>query len=137
MSEPTLLSPNVRGLAYPLTVVNGNLAMSTDFSLVTQQIRSVLETRYYERVMRADYGIGDYVLEVLDPGQINSAIQYSILQNVEGLSELSVIGDWITEGDDGVYKVVINYSVGGVPQPPRTISLANSPGVYALRKRVK
>jgi hypothetical protein len=125
MSEPTLLSPNVRGITYPLTVVNGNLATSTDFSLVTQQIRSVLETRYYERVMRADYGIGDYVLEILDPGQINSAIQYSILQNVEGLTELSVVGDWITEGDDGVYKVVISYAVGGVPQPSLTYSLAN------------
>jgi hypothetical protein len=125
MSEPTLLSPNVRGITYPLTVVNGNLATSTDFSLVTQQIRSVLETRYYERVMRAEYGIGDYVLEVLDPGQINSAIQYSILQNVEGLTELSVVGDWITEGDDGVYKVVISYAVGGVPQPSLTYSLAN------------
>jgi hypothetical protein len=125
MSEPTLLSPNVRGITYPLTVSNGNLSTSTDFALVTQQIRSVLETRYYERVMRADYGIGDYVLEVMDPGQINSAIQYSILQNVEGLSELSVLGDWITEGDDGVYKVFINYSVGGVPQPSLTFSLAN------------
>jgi hypothetical protein len=125
MSEPTLLSPNVRGLTYPLTVVNGNLSTSTDFALVTQQIRSVLETRYYERVMRADYGIGDYVLEVIDPGQINSAIQYSILQNVAGLNELSVLGDWVTEGEDGVYKVFINYAVGGVPQPSLTFTLAN------------
>ena len=125
MSEPTLMSPNVRGLTYPLAVSNGNLSTSTDFALVTQQIRSVLETRYYERVMRADYGIGDYVLEVLDPGQINSAIQYSILQNVEGLNELSVLGDWITEGEDGVYRVYINYTVGGVPQPSLTFTLAN------------
>jgi len=125
MSEPTLMSPNVRGLTYPLTVVNGNLSTSTDFSLVTQQIRSVLETRYYERVMQADYGIGDYVLEVLDPGQINSAIQYSILQNVDGLNELNVLGDWVTNGEDGVYRVFINYTVGGVPQPSLTFTLAN------------
>ena len=125
MSEPTLASPNVRGLTYPLTVANGNLSTSTDFSLVTQQIRSVLETRYYERVMRADYGIGDYVLEVMDPGQINSAIQYSILQNVGGLNELSVLGDWVTNGEDGVYRVFINYTVGGVPQPSLTFTLAN------------
>jgi hypothetical protein len=125
MSEITLSSANVRGLTYPLTVNNGNLSTSTDFALVTQQIRSILETRYYERVMRADYGIGDYVLEVLDPGQINSAIQYSILQNVEGLNELSVLGDWITEGEDGIYRVAINYTVGGVPQPPLTFTLAN------------
>jgi len=125
MSEPTIMSPAIRGISYPLTVVNGNLATSTDYALVTQQIRSVLETRYYERVMRASYGIGDYVLEVLDPGQINSAIQYSILQNVEGLSELSVQGDWITGGDDGAYKVVINYAVNGAMQAPLNYTLAN------------
>jgi hypothetical protein len=125
MNEVTIMSPSVRGLTYPLTAINGNLATSTDYDLVTQQIRSVLETRYYERVMRASYGIGDYVLEVLDPGQINSAIQYSILQNVEGLSELSVQGDWITGGDDGVYKVVINYAVNGATQAPLNYTLAN------------
>ncbi len=125
MSEPTILSPSIRGITYPLTVDNGNLATSTDYALTTQQIRSVIETRYYERVMRAEYGIGDYVLEILDPGQINSAIQYSILQNVDGLSDLSVTGDWITSGDDGLYRVFIQYAVNGVPQPPLNFTLAN------------
>ena len=125
MSNPEVLSPSIRGITYPLTVVNGNLSTSTDYALVTQQIRSVVETRYYERVMRAEYGIGDYVLEILDPGQINSAIQYSILQNVAGLSDLSVTGDWRTQGDDGLYKVFVQYAVNGVPQPPLTFALAN------------
>lgn len=125
MSEVTVSSPNTRGLTYPLTVVNGNLATSTDYALVTQQIRSIIETRYYERVMRAEYGIGDYVLEILDPGQINSAIQYSILQNVQGLSDLSVLGDWETQGDDGLYRVFIQYSINGTPQPPLNFALAN------------
>jgi len=125
MSEPVVLSPSVRGLRYPLTVSSGNLATSTDYTLVSQHIRSVLETRYFERVMRADYGIGDYVLEIIDPGQINSAIQYSILQNVDGLSDLSVLGDWITNGEDGLYRVFIQYAVNGVPQPPINYTLAN------------
>jgi hypothetical protein len=125
MSDPTILSPAVRGLTYPLTVTNGNLSTSTDYATVTQQIRSVLETRYYERVMRAEYGIGDYVLEILDPGQINSAIQYSILQNVKGLTDLSVTGNWRTGGEDGVYRVFIQYSVNGQPQPPLNFTLAN------------
>ena len=125
MSNPEVLSPSIRGITYPLTVVNGNLSTSTDYALVTQQIRSIVETRYYERVMRAEYSIGDYVLEILDPGQINSAIQYSILQNVAGLSDLSVTGDWRTQGDDGLYKVFIQYAVNGVPQPPLTFALAN------------
>ncbi len=125
MSEPTIMSPSVRGITYPLTVVNGNLSTSTDYALVTQQIRSVIETRYYERVMRAEYGIGDYVLEILDPGQINSAIQSSILQNVQGLSDLSVIGDWRSQGDNGLYQVFIQYSIDGVPQPPLNFTLAN------------
>jgi hypothetical protein len=125
MSDPTVMSASIRGISYPLTIQNGNLVTSTDYSLVTQHIRSVLETRYYERVMRAEYGIGDYVLEVLDPGQINSAIQYSILQNVTGLSDLSVTGDWRSDGDNGLYRVFIQYSVNGVPQPPLNFTLAN------------
>lgn len=125
MSDPVVLSPSIRGLTYPLTVVNGNLATSTDYALITQQIRSVIETRYYERVLRAEYGIGNYVLEILDPGQINSAIQYSVLQNVAGLTDLSVTGDWRTQGDDGLYKVYIQYAVNGVPQPPLNFTLAN------------
>lgn len=125
MSEVTVASPQIRGISYPLTVENGNLATSSDYSLVTQQIRSVIETRYYERVMRAEYGIGDYVLEILDPGQINSAIQYSILQNVSGLTNLSVTGNWRAGGDDGIYYVFIVYEVNGVPQAPLNFTLAN------------
>jgi hypothetical protein len=75
--------------------------------------------------MIASYGIGDYVLEILNPGQINSAIQYSILQNVEGLTDLSVTGDWQTNGENGLYNVFIQYSVNGVLQPPLNFSLAN------------
>jgi hypothetical protein len=125
MSDPNLLSASIRGISYPLRVVNGNLSVGTDYNLVTQQIRSVIETRYYERVMRADYGIGDYVLEILDPAQINSAIQYSIYQNVPSVTELTVTGDWKSQGDDGLYRVAIQYSVDGVPQPPLNFSLAN------------
>ena len=125
MSSPEVLSASIRGLTYPLTVANGNLSVSTDYALITQQIRSVVETRYFERVMRAEYGIGDYVLEILDPGQINSAIQYSILQNVAGLTSLSVTGDWRSQGEDGLYTVFIQYEVNGVPQPPLSFTLAN------------
>jgi hypothetical protein len=125
MNAPDVLSPSIRGITYPLTVENGNLTTSVDYALTTQQIRSVVETRYFERVMRAEYGIGDYVLEIIDPGQINSAIQFSILQNVAGLTDLSVTGDWQTAGDDGIYRVFIVYSVNGVPQPPLQFALAN------------
>lgn len=125
MNDPEVLSPSIRGLSYPLRVVEGNLATSVDYALISQQIRSVVETRYFERVMRAEYGIGDYVLEILDPGQINSAIQYSILQNVDGLSDLAVTGDWQTEGDNGLYRVFIQYAINGVPQPPLNFTLAS------------
>jgi len=125
VTDPEVLSPSVRGISYPLRVDNGNLATSVDYATVTQQIRSVVETRYFERVMRAEYGIGDYVLEIMDPGQINSAIQYSILQNVSGLSDLSVTGDWKSQGDDGLYRVFIQYAIDGVPQPPLNFTLAN------------
>lgn len=125
MSNPEPLSPSIRGISYPLRVVDGNLVTSTDYDLISEQIRSVLETRYFERVMRAEYGIGDYVLEILEPSQINSAIQYAITENVSGLSSLSVTGNWISQGDGGLYTVFIEYAVDGVLQPPLQFSLAN------------
>ena len=123
VTEPA--APSIRGILYPLTVSNGNLATSTDFALKTQQIRSVLDTRYYERVMRANIGVDEFVLSVINPGIVNSSIQASITQNVEGLTSLQVSGDWETAGDNGVYRVYIEFSVNGVPQPPMSLRLAN------------
>lgn len=118
------MSPTIRGISYPLTIINGNLATSTDYVLVAEQIKSVIETRFFERVLRADYGVSDHTLDVLDPGLINSEFQTSILEYVDGLSNLSVIGDWITDGDNGLYRVFITYEVNGQPQAPIDFSLA-------------
>jgi hypothetical protein len=124
-NSPNLSSPSIRGLAYPLSIANGNLAVKTDFDIKAQEIRSVLETRFFERVMRADYGVADHTLDIINPGQINSEFQTSIMQEVQGLSYLNVSGDWITQGDDGVYKVSITYAIEGVPQPPINFALAS------------
>lgn len=115
----------IRGIKYPLQVVNGNLATSTDYDLKAQEIVSLVQTRYFERVMRASYGVSDKTLDVIDPGLINSEIQTSISQNVSGLTALSVQGNWITSGEDGVYKVYIVYSIEGAPQPPLEFALAS------------
>lgn len=125
MSAPQNVYPSIRGIAYPLQIENGNLAIKTDFDLKTQEIRSILETRFFERVMRADYGVNDYTLEILNPGQINSEFQTSIMDQVEGLSGLSVTGDWLSEGDNGVYKVIVNYSIDDIPQAPIEFALSN------------
>ena len=123
--SPNYSSASIRGIKYPLTIVKGNLAVSEDLDLIAQQIRSVVETRFFERVMRADYGVSDRTLDVLDPGPINSEIHSSIQEYVNGLSGLSVEGDWLSEGEDGIYKVFILYEVNGIPQPPLQFSLAN------------
>lgn len=117
-------SPLVQGLSYPLEIKDGNLATRSDVDLKAQEIRSVVETRFFERVMRADYGVGDHTLDVLNPGQINSEFQTSIIQEVKDLSSLTVTGDWLTSGEDGLYKVFITYSVKGYPSMTVNFSLA-------------
>lgn len=125
MNEATTSSPSIRGIKYPLEISNGNLAVSTDYDIKAQEIRSVIDTRFFERIMRADYGVGEYTLGIINPGLINSDFQRAINENVEGLSSLSVEGDWLSSGDDGIYKVRVRYAVSGVPQPPIEYSLAN------------
>lgn len=115
---------SVRGLAYVLQVSDsgGGLKLAEDGSLVEQQIISVLETRPFERVMRADYGLPDNVFETMNPAVIDSKISEAISEQVNGIEDLSVRGSW-TGGENGTYVVNILYTLRGEPQPPLTLSL--------------
>lgn len=117
------LQPKIRGLTYPLTISNGGLSVSADLDLVSQHVLSVVETRWYERVMRANYGTDDYIFTVVKPAVINSQMQLAIEQNVPELDSVTVVGDW-TSSDSGLYRIIITYYVNGVPQPPLSFTLS-------------
>lgn len=113
---------SIRGLSYPLQVSNGSLQLAEDDEVIEQQIISVLETRPFERVMRADYGLPDFIFETARPVEIDAKIFEAISTQVAGVDDLSVVGNW-DNGDAGAYSVKITYMVRGVPQPPLTLSL--------------
>ena len=117
------LQPKIRGLTYPLTIANGGLATSVDFDLVREHVLSVVETRWYERVMRANYGTEDFIFEVLKPALINSQMQSAIENNVPEIEAVNVNGDW-TRSDSGLYRIIITYYVEGVLQPPLSFTLS-------------
>jgi hypothetical protein len=112
----------IRGLSYPLQVSNGRLLLSEDSALVEEHIISVLETRPFERVMRADYGLKDYTFETLKPTEINAKISLAVSEEVPEAENLEVTGNF-ESGDQGLYVVRITYSLAGVPQPPLNLSL--------------
>jgi hypothetical protein len=117
------LQPKIRGLTYPLTIKNGGLATSVDFDLVREHVLSVVETRWYERVMRANYGTEDFIFEVLKPALINAQFQQAIEQNVTEVESVNVNGDW-SRSDSGLYRIIITYYVNGVLQPPLSFTLS-------------
>ena len=117
------LQPKIRGLTYPLSIKNGGLATSVDFDLVREHVLSVVETRWYERVMRANYGTEDFIFEVLKPALINSQFQSAIENNVPEVEAVNVNGDW-TRSDSGLYRIIITYYVNGVLQPPLSFTLS-------------
>ena len=117
------LQPQIRGLAYPLRIENGGLATSVDFDLVREHVLSVVQTRWYERVMRANYGTDDYIFQVVNPPLINTQLQMAVEQNVAEVDSVEVKGDWL-QSDDGMYKVIISYYVEGAPQPPLSFTLS-------------
>ena len=111
-----------RGLTYPLQIVNGGLAVSTDLALVEEHIISVLETRPRERVMRADYGFDPDIFSTLEPNAINARIARAVEEQVPEVTNIEVNGD-VANGDSGTYQVTLKYSVNGVPVPPLTLTL--------------
>ena len=114
--------PSKRGITYPLAIANGNLAVSTDLELVREHIVSVLETRPFERVFRADYGMPDQVFSVIQPEIIDAKIASAIEREVTELEDLRVQGEWYA-GEDGLYNVNIYYTVDGIPQPSLSLTL--------------
>ena len=114
---------SIRGLAYPLRIENGNLAVSADLVSVEDQIISVLETRPFERVMRANYGFDPGIFDTMEPNAINARIYNAVKSQVKDVTALEVRGDF-SKGDGGLYNVTIKYAVSGIPQPPLQISLS-------------
>lgn len=112
----------IRGLSYPLQISNGSLSLSSDLNLVEEHIISVLETRKFERVMRASYGMREYIFETSKPVAINAQIHSVVMEEVTELSYLEVTGNF-EAGDQGTYVVVLQYSVAGTPQPPLSLTL--------------
>lgn len=111
-----------RGLRYPLEVENGNLGISEDFSIIEQNMISVLETRPFERVMRSHYGFDPKIFDTLEPNAINARILKAISQNVPNATNVTVDGS-VSTVDSGMYHVTINYSVNGRAAPPLDLSL--------------
>lgn len=114
---------SLRGLAYPLQIKNGNLAVNTDFASVEDQIISVLETRPFERVMRSNYGFDPGIFDTMEPNAINARIYEQIRREIPLVTALEVIGDF-SKGDGGLYQVTIKYAIDGIPQPPLEIALS-------------
>lgn len=111
-----------RGLAYPLEVENGNLLIREDYSVIEQNMVSVLETRPFERVMRNHYGFDPKIFDTLEPNAINARISKAIMENVPEVKDVVIDGN-ISTVEEGMYNVTIKYKVNGKVAPPFALSL--------------
>jgi hypothetical protein len=111
-----------RGIRYPLQIVNGSLAVSTDFDLLREAIFSVLETRPLERVLALSYGTPSYIFDTIrDPGVICEQIRISLATQIPGVDSFSVTG---SIAEDGVMDVQVKWTVDSIEQPPIGYRLA-------------
>jgi hypothetical protein len=110
----------INGIAYPLTVSNGGLAVAIDTELVRQQIFSILETCRNERVMRPDYGLPDQLFSPIVPGAIGAYIQRILQEEIPAAN--FVVGS--TASNNGTLEVEVRWSVSGVVQPAIGYELA-------------
>ena len=113
----------VRGFAYPLQLgSDGQLMLAQDLSVVEQNILSVIETRPFERVMRADYGFDPGIFDTMEPTAINARIWLAVTTYCPAVSDLTVEGG-IATADNGMYNAVLKYKVNGTQAPPLNLSL--------------
>ena len=111
-----------RGLSYPLEVKDGKLVAVEDFSIIEQNMISVLETRPFERVMRSSYGFDPKIFDTLEPNAINARINKAISENVLNATDVVVLGN-VSTVEEGMYQVTIKYRVNGKTAPSLDLTL--------------
>ena len=112
----------LRGLQYPLQIDNkGRLPLAEDLAIVEQNIISVLETRPFERVMRATYGFDPGIFDTLEPTAINAHVAAAIEEQVPEVTNLEVDGR--VDASESTYQLTLRYGVNGVPAPPLDLTL--------------
>ncbi|MFS0515153.1 hypothetical protein ACEYW6_10570 [Nostoc sp. UIC 10607] len=102
----------VKGIAFPLTIEKGNLKVSEDADLYKGHILSWLKTENFERVMRPEYGLKDYLFEsIQDISFIASSIQsgletyipevnFEVEGNINDLGESEINVYWTYDDSD-------------------------------------
>lgn len=78
-------------IAYPLAIVDGNLALSRGTQCVYDAMRSVIETIPLERAYRPKYGTPDPIFRaVRDPATIAQVYRNALLTQVEALRDVTI-----------------------------------------------
>jgi hypothetical protein len=108
-----------RGVAYPLRVVNGTLAISADYKLYAEAILSVLQTQPWERVMQR-YGTPDMTFWAQRSADVLAEIIHQSLEQFVPEIDIEVVG---TPSESGLTEITIRWAIDNIPQPPLNLSV--------------
>lgn len=107
---------NIRGLSYPLQIVNGGLKTSTDLDLIRESIYSVIDTIPSERVLQYVYGTPNLIFDAVPSFSVTLEIIRQALQTqIPDVSSFEVTGDI---DEEGIGTVQINWTIDDLPQVP-------------------
>lgn len=104
----------MNGIKFPLTIVNGNLAVVSDAELYKSHILSWLQTQLRERVMRPGYGLRDYLFETINDISLIAANIKTGLQQYVPEVQIDVNG---TINDQGEAEISIYWLFEDEEQP--------------------
>ncbi len=90
--------------------------------MIEQNMVEVLETRPFERVMRANYGFDPKIFDTLEPNAINARISKAIRENVPNATDVEIRGQLSTL-EEGMYQVTVQYRVSGQAAPPLDLTI--------------
>lgn len=118
------------GTSFPLRVnpITGSFVTTSDkHELIRQEIESILETRKFERVMMPDYGLPDFLFEVVDAGFAARVAFHLKDQIVKYVPLVESVTSRAYVDDDGRTIVSVTYRERGSHTPPHSL-LFEAPG---------
>lgn len=104
----------LRGLSYPLRLNgSGGLSISSDVDRLREQIMEILTTRFFERVMRNEFGTDYFIFESPAKGAIEASLNQALQSQLDSEIEFAIT---VEPDESGSFFILIQWWSEGVPE---------------------
>lgn len=114
------MTVTLQGLSYPLRLNGkGGLSISTDIDRIREQILEILDTKYFERVLRSDFGTEYLILSTPSKGTVEASLAQSLERQLDPQIKFRIN---LEPDESGTWYTLIQWWTEEIPEQSLSVS---------------